>query len=130
MTRQVKTSEIWQILRSRIPKEVLIRRYSDPVAASRFSALYDQAVVWLSGLLEARGTASTARKFLSNTYPNVRLIDMPAYELWSRKIFSHLRQNPSTAQTLIESDFNQFVYWSYDSSILRALASRQNVIIP
>ena len=91
--------------------------------------LYDQAVVWLSGLVEARGAVATARKFLQNNYPNIRPLDMPAYALWSRRVFSHLRQNPSTAQTLIQQDLNQFVSWNFTADILRALAQLQGVII-
>lgn len=127
MTKQIKTSEIWEILCSRMPKEVLLQRFSDPVMASRYSALYDQAVVWLTGLLEARGVVATAKKFLRNNYPNIRLLDMPAYDLWSRRIFTHLRRNPSTAQMLIQEDFNQFVSWNFSGDILKALAHLQGV---
>ena len=129
MTRTIKTSEIWQILRSRIPRDVLISTRIDDLQVQRQSELYDQAVIWLTGLIEARGAVATAKKFLDNNCPNIRLIDMPAYELWSRRVFSHLRRNPSTAQTLIQEDFNQFVSWNCKADILKALARLQGVIM-
>jgi len=130
MTKPIKTKVIVDILTNRADKNVLMPRYSDPVLAARFSGLYDGAVYWLTGLCDARNTVAFAKNYLTNSGSVSRITDMPTYLLFSRKVWKHLRQNSLTAQTLIQTDFDQFVSWGYDASILRALAHMQNVTVP
>jgi len=127
LTRSIKSRELWRILLNRIPLSQLQRTRINALQVQRQTVLYDDAVVWLEGILNSRATVEVAKKYLIQSGNFQNLLTNRYYLYFARAVWHYLNQNPLTAQTNIQALYSQFVSCGYSADILRTLAFLQGI---